>query len=343
MYTSLVSIISPVYNTEKQLKKSMLSALNQSYKNIELIMVVDASPDNSLRIIKKMMEQDDRIRLVVNKKNLGLAKTRFRGMETAKGAYFMHLDSDDWLAKNAVEILLKRIKEDKSDLAVGAYARVMDRFGMIKKKMPTTKPGILELPELWEDYYLSYFGSNKLRVQMWGKLYDQKVVEKAQLQPSEITMGEDVLYNMRLHPFLKKVSVSPEVVYYYRWGGSVTRYVPTYLDQHKMMYKAQKEELKKQGFEKGEFPNRFTYSGHLYAYFLFQLLVGNLKPDTVKKNITQELNDPIYRDFKEDTGFPKLHYLYQGNAEAVFHEVWKEYQNRKKDYKIKTVLSKLLN
>lgn len=111
----LVSIIVPVYNVEKYVSGCITSLLMQTYRNLQIILVDDETPDNSGKICDDFAEKDERIS-VIHKKNGGLSSARNAGIDVANGDYIMFLDSDDYLAENAVEMLVCANKEDDADI-----------------------------------------------------------------------------------------------------------------------------------------------------------------------------------------------------------------------------------
>lgn len=122
---ALISVIVPIYNVEKYLEKCILSIINQTYENIEILLVNDGSPDNSLMICEKYSKLDSRIN-VINKKNGGLSDARNAGMRQAKGQYFLLVDSDDFIHPQMVELLYKSIQESNADIAVCNYSIVQE-------------------------------------------------------------------------------------------------------------------------------------------------------------------------------------------------------------------------
>nr|WP_243196501.1 glycosyltransferase family 2 protein [[Eubacterium] tenue] len=100
---NMVSIVTPVYNAEKFLEETILSVLNQTYTNFELILVNDCSEDNSMQIINRLMKEDDRIKCIDLKENGGAAKARNIGIEAANGKYLAFIDSDDLWKKEKLE------------------------------------------------------------------------------------------------------------------------------------------------------------------------------------------------------------------------------------------------
>lgn len=113
---NLISVIIPVYNVEKYLKKSIDSVLNQTFQNFEIILVDDGSTDNSGIICDEYAEKDNRIK-VVHQKNAGVSVARNLGIEKSKGNYICFLDSDDWYSNNALEEFIKLITDFKADIA----------------------------------------------------------------------------------------------------------------------------------------------------------------------------------------------------------------------------------
>ena len=115
-----VSIIVPVYNMEKRLNKCLDSLINQTYKNIEIIVVNDGSMDHSLDIIREYQAKDSRIN-VINQRNMGISEARNNGLAIATGDYLCFADSDDYVELDMIEELVNKITTDKSDIVVCDY------------------------------------------------------------------------------------------------------------------------------------------------------------------------------------------------------------------------------
>lgn len=113
MNNELITIVMPVYNTENYLEKCLKSVVEQTYKNLEIIIVDDGSTDNCYEIAKRFADVDSRILLLKNKKNKGLSYTRNRATEVMKGEYVCFIDSDDFVDNRYVEVLYKGIKLNK--------------------------------------------------------------------------------------------------------------------------------------------------------------------------------------------------------------------------------------
>ena len=120
-----VSVIIPVYNVEDYLEKCLDSVINQTLKDIEIIVVNDGSPDNSQKIIDKYRKKDKRI-ISVMKENGGQASARNLGIKKSHGEFLCFVDSDDWIELDMLEVLYNNAKENHSDIVTCDYFRVMD-------------------------------------------------------------------------------------------------------------------------------------------------------------------------------------------------------------------------
>ena len=125
-----VSIIVPVYNVEKYLKRCLDSLVNQTLKDIEIICVNDGSTDGSLAILNEYVRNDDRI-VVINQENSGQSVARNRGIDVAKGEYLGFVDSDDWVSEDYFERLHNSAIQNNAEIAVGGIIR-LHRFNRRK-------------------------------------------------------------------------------------------------------------------------------------------------------------------------------------------------------------------
>lgn len=112
-----VSVILPVYNSEKYISKTLESLINQSLKEIEIICINDGSKDATIQILQEFEKKDNRIK-IIDKENQGVWKARMDGIKKAKGEYITFMDSDDYVKKNFLESLYINITENSSDIAI---------------------------------------------------------------------------------------------------------------------------------------------------------------------------------------------------------------------------------
>ena len=167
----LISIIIPVYKVEEYLDDCVQSVINQTYKNLEIILVDDGSPDNCPQICDRYSEEDPRIK-VIHKKNGGLSDARNAGIQLASGEYIGFVDSDDWIDKDMYEVLLDAILEHSADISeIGITYCFSDRT--IEKKANTVC--VLNRQET-----ITAFLDRTLPIQgcVVGKLYCADIVKK---------------------------------------------------------------------------------------------------------------------------------------------------------------------
>lgn len=132
MTNTKVTVVIPVYKTEKYLKECVDSVTNQTFKEIEILLIDDGSPDNSGILCDELAKMDGRIK-VIHKENGGAASARNLGIEMANGEYIMFLDSDDWLEKQAIEILVNKIEVEPLDIIRFNYIREFSDSSLIKE------------------------------------------------------------------------------------------------------------------------------------------------------------------------------------------------------------------
>lgn len=234
----LISIVVPVYNQEVFIGRCLRSILKQSYDHLEVIVVNDGSTDHSRQIIAKNAEKDPRI-ILINQPNQGEAIARRSGYERARGEYIMFVDHDDCLPQGAIESLFKAIERTRVDVVFGQAVR---KYGwktrMLRSFPPSFSERVIDQKELFENFYVSYFGINLLSVSLWGKLYRKRTIDEAMAGLDLFTVphlhfGGDEAFNLLLFPFLKSVYLLDKVVYLYRWGGLTSgynRHVPELFD-----------------------------------------------------------------------------------------------------------------
>ncbi|MFZ7129919.1 glycosyltransferase family 2 protein [Avibacterium avium] len=121
----LVSVLICAYNTEKYIKECLDSVINQTYKNLEIIVVNDGSTDNTASIIEDLQLKDERIKIIDNEKNTGFVNSLNKGLEYVTGEYIARTDSDDIVKPHWIETLVNRLEKDPKLIAIGAYLTVL--------------------------------------------------------------------------------------------------------------------------------------------------------------------------------------------------------------------------
>ncbi len=170
MDTDLISIIVPVYNVEKYIRKCIDSILNQTYINLEIILIDDGSLDNSGKICDEYAKNDKRI-IVIHKKNGGLSEARNTGLDIAKGKYVCFIDSDDYVEKDYVEFLYKILIDNRCRMSICSHTVIYENGK--KFDLSTYKKEVLDTQTVLERMLYH----NGIDLSAWAKLYDIKLFE----------------------------------------------------------------------------------------------------------------------------------------------------------------------
>ena len=224
----LLSVIVPVYNTEKFLEKCLYSICNQSYKNIEIICVDDASPDGSAAIISRFAEKDERIRRIRHEENQGLLRARLTGISAAKGKYIAFVDSDDYISCDWFRPLVDRAENDGADMAVGNTV-MTDEAGKRTYynyfRSLTVNRAPLEGEEVLKTF-LSQHGGCFLWHTVWNKIYRGELLKNAapflEEAPVPLVMGEDIAFSSVVWSRAGKVSFCDNDCYFYLRHGAAS-------------------------------------------------------------------------------------------------------------------------
>ncbi len=221
LYTQLIpdvhkiSVIIPVYKVEKYLEKSIKSVMSQTYKNLEIILVDDGSPDKCPQMCEKLAKTDSRI-LVVHKTNGGLSSARNAGLDVATGQYIYFLDSDDYIEPDTLEIMLNAMQKNYADIVIGWVKPFY-----IGTEKPTAFDGMVRYftpadfnlgnseKKLWPYDIL------KLPAVAWGKLYKKSIIEKYNLRFDEGLINEDEGFKWYYNTKIKTGVFIPNEFYNY--------------------------------------------------------------------------------------------------------------------------------
>lgn len=294
----MISVIIPVYNATKFLSTCIKSIINQTFQNLEIILVNDASTDNSIHICNIFKEKDNRIILIDKKQNEGVEKARYDGILAATGDYICFVDSDDWLEKDSLKRMYDKAIETDADYVEVGMQRVLDRHKIIKRKSNPVVKGLIMQPQLFDSYYISFFGMNILSVNLCGKLYKSSVIKNPP-QPMGLAMGEDLYFNLELFPRLQKIYIDDYIGYNYRFGGMTTRYNKNLLPNLKVLYNIKKRNIEKYKYDKASEYIRIELKNVLVSDINQRILFNyGLKEDIINQ-INRELTDPIWNDMQQ--------------------------------------------
>lgn len=212
----LVSVIVPVYNVEAYLPRCVDSILNQTYRNLEIILVDDGTKDDSDKICDDYAEKDCRIR-VIHKENGGLSSARNAGIDIARGEYLAFVDSDDWIEPDALESLLETALEQKTELVIAGRWDVKAKTG--EKKLGLC-PEKLETVSA-EEAVRRIFTWDHCDSASWDKLYHRRLFREIRFPVGKICEDVPIMYRIVLDA--GRVAMLDKPIYnYFHRDGSIT-------------------------------------------------------------------------------------------------------------------------
>lgn len=211
MHEIKISIIIPVYNVEKYIKKCLISITNQSLKELEIIVVNDGSSDNSLEIIKKIKEKDSRIK-IIDKKNGGLSSARNIGIRESCGEYILNIDGDDWIEKECCKEMYEKAINNNLDIVIAdMYWNFGEENVQYRHDLQLNEEKIISNIK-----YLENFFNNKIFPNSCNKLYKAELYKKNNIyHPLNISMGEDLSTTPRLAYYAERIGKINKSYYHY--------------------------------------------------------------------------------------------------------------------------------
>ncbi len=211
-----ISVIIPVYNTEKELPKCLKSICDQTYKDLEIICIDDGSTDGSSQVLDEFSMKDNRIK-VVHQKNGGESNARNTGLKMASGEYIAFCDCDDWIDTDMYEILARELNCENIDMVGGSWYKETDAYSQeIRNQLPVNNAAFTR-EELLK--YLYKRDSYRGFAYMWNKLYKREILKdkfgNLLLFHEDLRLGGDVLYLAEAALNIKKGKYIDRAFYHY--------------------------------------------------------------------------------------------------------------------------------
>lgn len=304
MNSPLVSIIVPVYNTEKYVSECLNSLIQQSYAHIEIIAVDDGSTDNSLKILNDISAKDRRLK-VFSQRNQGVSAARNLALKKATGEYIMFVDADDWIDSSTIEECLQAIGD--ADVCFFTYIREFTNRSLPKSLFPQTQIFATEACKQLQRRIIGPIGEELANPGMldslgtiWGKLYRKEILNGTEfIDLKVIGTAEDSLYNCNVFRKVKKAIYLNKAFYHYRKfnsGAETKKYKPQLSQQWNSLFEYMKATTTDEMGQKALL-NRIALS------IIGLGLNECLSPDTLKdktNKIAEIINQPHYREtYKE--------------------------------------------
>lgn len=206
----MVSVIVPVYNVEMYLVRCIESIINQTYKDIEIILIDDGSKDQSYEICKRYADKYDFVK-AIHIENHGVSFARNLGIEKSTGEYIQFVDSDDYIEPNMIELLLMEKKRRNTDIVLCGYYRE----SLEKKESFVPNDTNCDYNEF--DKLIAYWTFDPIIGSPCNKLFDSKIIKKNAIRFHEgVTYAEDFCFCMDYYTHLTRFSAVPNALYHYR-------------------------------------------------------------------------------------------------------------------------------
>lgn len=216
MNTPLVSVIIPVYKVEKYIRQALDSVMNQTYRNLQIILIDDGSPDQCGQICDEYAHKDSRI-TVIHKENGGVSSARNAGIDMAEGEWLYFMDPDDWIEIDAFEKIMKNVEETGTDMVFFAVER-------IEGKWRTSYSPLALIDNSLPHFFQSLGETNTFLSYACGGSMCQCIVRKDIIKHirfnTTLVIGEDYLVRLQIYPKLSSFSYIPDVLYHYRKNDS---------------------------------------------------------------------------------------------------------------------------
>lgn len=214
----MISVIIPVFQAEKYLERCVASVVEQTYRDLEIILIDDGSTDNSLSLCNKLAEDDYRIR-VFHHENKGVAATRNQGLDCAAGEFVFFLDSDDWINRNALSGMKASMEEHASDLCICGFNYTDDR---LQREVSLSFDGTLNKNLFMERHFWSLYEKSVL-FNIGTKLYKRSIIEENDIRFREdAVVYEDIRFCLEYIDKSLNISMKEEPYYFYYQGNAAS-------------------------------------------------------------------------------------------------------------------------
>lgn len=236
-----LSVIVPVYNTEKYLERCIDSIVNQTFKNVEILLINDGSTDNSIEICRRYEKNDERIKLI-NKQNSGVSETRNIGIENATGEFITFVDSDDEIALNMYEQMIGAANEKDADIVFCGFKKISDNGISCEniEKLKEVAKGAIEP---------FFYSRDAVMGSVWRAIFRREVVGDLRFDKN-IVYEEDKIFILNFLDKSKKIAVVEDYLYYYYTTGNIKkRYYDNLFDNRKEVYLLEEKYLESESKE----------------------------------------------------------------------------------------------
>ena len=209
-----VSVIVPIYNSEKYIDRCVRSIVNQTFEDIEILLINDGSTDNSINRLYELQKMDSRIR-VIDKENSGVSDTRNLGVAKAKGKYVQFIDSDDYIDSEMIKNTLEEIERENADIIVTGLFLDIESRGELSSTVQSFEDEICIDKKQIGEGVLKRLNGTYINSPI-NKLYKKSIIEQNNIiMDKNISLGEDLLFNIQYFSYCTKVIFKQKSYYHY--------------------------------------------------------------------------------------------------------------------------------
>ena len=296
----LISVIIPVYKVEKYLEKCVDSVINQTYDNLEIILVDDGSPDNCPKMCDEYAKKDKRIK-VIHKENGGVGSARNKGIEKSTGDYITFVDSDDWIEKEFIHEMLDIANKYKADYVTCGYYRVYEN----KKEIIN---GNLEEIVIDSKEYVNKL----LNVQNGYGFVHMKLIKKTKISnlrfEEKLVVGEDALFNIQLCKNIEKIVIynKPLYNYYFNTNSVVRKYNNEYCNNYLKSMIYMSEYIRKNYKSENVIQNLYNYIAYHVLLICVNYCYHPDNPNKGRKLLVETVKIDLFKEAINNSNYNGL-------------------------------------
>lgn len=306
MNSNKISVIVPIYNSEEYLNQCIRSIVNQTYKNLEIILVNDGSTDNSLNICNEWKQKDNRI-VVIDKPNGGVARARNLGLDKASGDFIGFVDHDDYIEKEMYETMMNNMIKHNADIVMCSSSGVYSDGTKTKsytnyKSFEINKDELINRMLSYEKIFCS---------SVWSKLYKREVVSSIRFE-TDITLGDDYYYNGIAYTNIEKFYYDEKSLYNYRVReGTISRNIEYnhFFDKYIVVGRLS-QYYSKNDIRESEAFNTFKFAtSYEILYRLYEYKGNSIEKKKWKKTFKKHAKKYPKKGFKDSLKIFMMKYL----------------------------------
>lgn len=280
-----ISVIVPVYNTGKYLKRCLETIVNQSYKNIEVIVVDDASTDDSPAIITQFLNMYDFVQYYRLPSNGGVGNARNIGISYATGDYIGFVDSDDWIDSNFYATLISNVENNNADIGICGIKTEYNNFQSSKMRYLYMYENVIDNIYALHSLTNEYAHDIKISPIINNKIYKTSLITKNKILFDSQKRSQDNYFSFFMLIYARKIAIVPDTFYhYYQRNGSATHdFSKKYIDDYFYILKSIYDSLKERNLINIYKTEYISYVNRC-IHGLFKNLFDNEQQDEIQKN-----------------------------------------------------------